>query len=63
MIGKKVLSSVAGIVVVAALSFGASRAFAKPTKAGFAPGCTYTPGCVFGGNGTIGGTRICCQPN
>ncbi|HGM6730014.1 TPA: hypothetical protein ACKQBZ_001078 [Stenotrophomonas maltophilia] len=39
MIGKKVLSSVAGIVVVAAMAFGATQAFAVAPKTGYAPGC------------------------
>ena len=34
MIGKKVLSSVAGIVVVAAMAFGASQAFGNSGKPG-----------------------------
>lgn len=64
MIGKKTLfSSVAGIVIVAAMSFGAAQALATPVKTGFAPGCVDTPGCMFGGNGRAGGTRICCVAN
>ncbi|WP_303638593.1 MULTISPECIES: hypothetical protein [Stenotrophomonas] len=62
MIGKKKLfSSIAGIVVVAAMSFGVAQAFAAPAKTGFAPGCVDTPGCMFGGHGSSG-TRICCDP-
>jgi len=63
MIGKKKLfSSIAGLVVVAAMSFGAAQAFATtPAKAGFAPGCEYTPGCPYGGNGRWSGGRVCCQ--
>lgn len=63
MLGKKLLSSVAGVIVVAAMSFGVTQAFATPAKAGFAPGCTTTPGCMFGGNGRAGGARICCEAN
>ena len=64
MIGKKTLfSSVAGIVIVAAMSFGAAQAFATPVKTGFAPGCVDTPRCMFCGNGRADGTRICCVAN
>jgi len=63
MIGKKKLfSSIAGIIVVAAMSFGAAQAFAAPAKAGFAPGCEYTPGCPYGGSGHWSGPRLCCDP-
>lgn len=61
MIGKKVLSSVAGIVVVAALSFGAAQAFATPAKTGYAPGCEPHPHCPFGNSGKPGQT-LCCDP-
>jgi hypothetical protein len=63
MIGKKKLfSSIAGIVVVAAMSLGAAQAFATPAKAGFAPGCEFTPGCPYGGSGHWSGPRLCCDP-
>ena len=52
MIGKKKLfSSVAGIVVVAAMAFGTSRAFAVAPKTGYAPGCEPHPSCPFGNSG------------
>lgn|GEM_PF-195020 len=63
MIGKKTLfSSVTGIVIVAAMSFGAAQAFATQAKAGFAPGCEFAPGCPYGGSGHWSGPRLCCDP-
>lgn len=60
---KTLFSSIAGIVIVAAMSFGVAQAFASPVKKGFAPGCVDTPGCTFGGINRPGGTRICCVAN
>ena len=64
MIGKKTwFVSVAGVGSVAAMSFGAAQACATAAKHGFAQGCVETPGCMVGGNGRAGGTRICCDAN
>lgn len=62
MIGKKKLfSSVAGIVVVAAMAFGTSQAFAIAPKTGYAPGCEPHPSCPFGNSGKPGQV-LCCDP-
>jgi hypothetical protein len=62
MIGKKKLfSSIAGLVVVAAMSFGAAQAFATPVKTGFAPGCKEHPSCPYGNAGSHG-LLVCCDP-
>jgi len=62
MFGKKrFFSTIAGVVVVAAMSFGVTQAFATPAKAGFAPGCVEHPSCPYGNAGSWGLLR-CCDP-
>lgn len=62
MIGKnRLFSSITSVVIVAAMTFGASQAFATSPKTGLAPGCQEHPACPYGNAGSWGLLR-CCDP-
>ncbi|HBS56437.1 MAG TPA: hypothetical protein DEA38_12035 [Stenotrophomonas sp.] len=58
---KKLISSIASVVVVAAMALGAGQAFATSPKTGLAPGCEEHPACPYG-NGGKWGLLACCDP-